>query len=95
MFKIGVKKVRKDEFENTIIHGIHISRYIASWYIAGGGQLKGRRNVTMFKNWLRHLGLDEDEVMAVFMFATNGKLELQDNAKEFIASEEALEKTYF
>ena len=80
------------EFENSIIRGIHISRYIASWMIAGGTFKRHRGQPTSscaFLRWLRSLVIDgeqltEDEVRTIYNFAHNGKLELQESAKRFI-----------
>ena len=79
-------------YENELIKGIYISRYIASW-IKSGGQIGyaarclGQTN--NFMNWLRTLVIDgehltEDEIWRIYSFATNGKLELEDSAKKFI-----------
>ncbi len=74
-----------NEFENKLIHGIYVSRYVASWSIAGGSLKKG----FLFKEWLRTLtingeNLTEDEIQYIHAFAENGKLELQELAKEFL-----------
>lgn len=37
-----------------------------------------------FKNWLRSLGLTDDEVHDIYEMATCGKMELESSAKEFI-----------
>lgn len=86
------------EFENEIINGIYISRYIASWYKAGGSHTQyrnksgtGRRVETHFADWLRSLKTDtgelfltEEQVLRIVCFAENGKLELENSAKNFI-----------
>ena len=80
------------EFENSIIRGIHISRYIASWVRVGGTIGRAHRhlgNSCAFTDWLRTLEIDnehltDDEVWQIYRFATNGKLELQESAKRFI-----------
>lgn len=65
----------RDEFENSISsQGIHYSRYIASWAIVGG-------NVKRLKDFLRRLGLPEEEIQEIYNLATNGKLELETAAK--------------
>lgn len=69
-------------FENKVIKGIYISRYVASWTNAGGKR-KG------FKNWLRTLVIDgehltEEEIYDIYAYATNGKLELEDSAREYL-----------
>lgn len=73
------------EFENRMIKGIHKSRYVASWVKAGENFFRGGE---MFKKWLEQLVIDgekltEEEVKEIYKFATNGKLELQINAKSF------------
>jgi len=83
-----------DEFENTIIKGIHCSRYIASWHktkmpIAHAS--RGYNDSTIFIEWLRTLvingeKLSEDEIWRIQKFATNGKLELEANARAFCES---------
>ncbi len=73
-----------DEFENAIIRGIHISRYIASWNHEGG------KINTSFRYWLKQLVIDgehltDDEIRRIYNFAKNGKLELQSNASVFLS----------
>lgn len=80
------------EFENELIRGISISRYIASWTRMGYPIEKAHRRLNQygfFIAWLRQLTLDgehltEDEVWRIYHVATNGKLELQENAKKFM-----------
>jgi hypothetical protein len=71
-------------FENEIINGVHASRYIASWCKAGGHLGRRERGRFDFKDWLESLGLTEDEVRHIYNLATNGKLELENSAREFI-----------
>lgn len=79
-------------YENKLIKGIYISRYIASW-IKSGGQIgyAARRlgQTNSFMNWLRTLVIDgehltEEEIWRIYNFAMNGKLELEDSAEKFI-----------
>lgn len=82
-----------DNFENEWINGIYISQYVASWFKKGGSFPDDYMN-SQFADWLRTLtfldtngnivGLSEDAVHRIVMFATNGKLELEDRAKKFI-----------
>ena len=70
-------------FENRIIEGIHISRFVASWVKEGG-----KLNFT-FKEWLGTLTINErkltnDEIREIYDFATNGKLELEILASKFL-----------
>lgn len=59
------------EFENKVYEGIHYSRFIASWYNAGGESINCVRRVNrrgeptklirgrvVFKNWLRTLTIN-------------------------------------
>ncbi len=85
------------DFENRLIKGIHVSRYIASWYNVGGTRVRyfnkteptHRRIETTFADWLRTLiingeHLTEDEVRYITNFAENGKLELEHSAEKFL-----------
>ena len=73
-------------FENKIYENIHYSRFIASWYIAGGSNNRGD-----FVEWLEWLRINEkpipketiDEIAFLF---SNGKLELETRAELFIQS---------
>lgn len=69
-------------FENKEINGIYISRYVASW------RATGMKTNYIFKRWLEQLiingrKLTAEEVAEIYSFATNGKLELETNAKLF------------
>lgn len=70
-----------NDFENKLIRGIHISRYLLSYYGVGGKK-------RLLRKWLRTLvingsPLTEDEIMDIIRF-DNGKLELEEQAKVFI-----------
>lgn len=70
-------------FENRIIEGVHISRYVTSWVKEGG-----KLNYT-FKEWLRTLTINgrkltNDEIRDIYNFGTNGKLELEEHAKQYL-----------
>ena len=74
-------------FENKLVEGIYYSRFVASWFNANGGKLRR----TAFRTWLNQLvingrHLTEDEVREIYDFATNGKLELESNAIQFMIS---------
>ena len=71
-----------DMFENKVINGIHVSRYIASWTRAGG--TLDRKGITAFLTWLKFMGLSEEDARYIRNFAENGKLELQEHAKIFM-----------
>ena len=76
-------KVTALENARTEKHEIHYSRYIASWYKAGG-QFRHLTDTLNFKDWLRSMGLSEDEVQTIANMAVCGKLELEESAKVFI-----------
>lgn len=82
-----------DRFENRIIKGIHISRYIASW-INAGGESSDRD----FEDWLRTVRtgyfcdgepLTEDEIDEIMFLKNNGKMELESSVRKFLATKEA------
>lgn len=66
------------------VRGIPLTRYVASWYAAGGRQ--DRHKV---EAWLRSLvingsHLTEEEIELVASATVNGKLELEELAKQFV-----------
>ena len=70
-------------FENRIIEGIYISRFVASW-VNEGGKLNSK-----FKEWLKTLvingrKLTDEEIQDIYNFGTNGKLELESSAAKFL-----------
>ena len=84
-------------FENKLIKGIRASRYVASWYNSKGTNRRylnevdsnKRRIESYFADWLRTIiingeHLTEDEVRYIDNYATNGKMELEHSAEEFI-----------
>lgn len=70
----------KDQFENVVIKGVHASRYIASWLRAGGGS----KFFESFDEWLKSLGLTEDERATIRYLAATGRLELEMSAKAYL-----------
>ena len=67
------------------IKNIPITRYIASWYIAGGN-----RSIHRIREWLKTLIIDgehlsDDEIELIAECAVNGKLELEGSAKRFLS----------
>lgn len=77
-------------FENRIINGIHKSRYLASWANSGG--TLDRKGRGLFKKWLKTLvindrHLTDDEILDIFVYAQNGKLELEFSAEDFLKRE--------
>ena len=75
-----------DMFENKAINGyVHATRFIASW-IKVGGQLRTGKDIEDFKDWLKSIGkVSEDDIDRIVYLATNGRLELEDHAKRFLA----------
>ena len=70
-------------FENKSIRGIYATRFLASW-LKMGGMLCTGKDVDNFRSWLLSLGLNSDEVWTIMYLATNGKMELEVNAKTFL-----------
>ena len=75
-----------DMFENKAINGyVYATRFIASW-IKVGGQLRTGKDIEDFKDWLKSIGeVSEDDIDRIVYLATNGRLELEDHAKRFLA----------
>ena len=77
-----------DTFQNSIIKGIHKSRYVASW-VKQGGSLT-RKESYKFQEWLETIRFDgsvrlsQDEIQEIYNYATNGKLELEILAAAYL-----------
>ena len=71
-------------FENGNFNGIYYSRFIASW-VKKGGMLKTGHDISMFRSWLTEIGCDDETVDKITFLASNGKLELENSAKKFLA----------
>lgn len=71
-------------FENKLIKDIHVSRYIASWHVAGGHLGTSEKGRFDFAKWLESLGLTDEEVAYIYNYATNGKLELENSVRVFL-----------
>lgn len=75
-------------FENKLIHGVHISRFLASWLKI----VNDRYLYWSWKdyiNWLKIITFDgehltKEEIIDIFNFSTNGKLELENSVKWFL-----------
>ena len=69
-------------FENMLTHnGIHFSRYIVSWKRMGGKIYGGG----LFEKWLKEKEqLTDEEIRSIVILATNGKMELESSAKNFM-----------
>ena len=83
------------EFENRMIEGIYMSRFVASW-INEGGNFKRKfvdgQIIVPFKEWLKTLTINDrkltdEEIYDIYNFATNGKLELEVLAANFMAKQ--------
>lgn len=77
-------------FENKVIEGIYVSRFIASWQKAGGNC---RKDYSLFKEWLKTLvingrSLSDEEIHDICFLADNGKMELEMSAKAFLKKNE-------
>ena len=71
-------------FENKKINDIHATRYIMSWVRVGGQLGLHGEGVDEFREWLESMKLDEDDISDIVYLATNGKMELESNAKWFL-----------
>ena len=79
-------------FENKMVEGIYYSRFAASWRNVTGddGSMNHRKVGWKFRAWLRSLvindrHLTEEEIWDIYNLATNGKLELESDARKFLA----------
>lgn len=73
-------------FENKVFEGIHYSRFIASWINKSGVGL-GRQ----FIEWLKTLTINgrsipDNVIREIYNFGTNGKLELEESARNFMST---------
>lgn len=71
-------------FENKKIHvdgmeDVYVTRIIASWRNKGGDTRSDE-----FEEWLRDIGVSDDDIGYVFHIANNGKLELEYAARLFM-----------
>ena len=69
--------------ENVKIKSVHATRYIMSWVKSGGILRATGEGYYDFSQWLKELGLSTSERDIVLEIASNGKLELEANAKIF------------
>lgn len=76
-------------FENVLVQGVHVTRYIMS-YIRMGGDLS--KQTWEFEDWLESLGLSEAEVDTIVRIANNGRLELELSAAKFLAEKKTKNK---
>ena len=71
-------------FTNKLIGDIYATRFIMSWVRMGGKLRKRGDGVYDFRKWLTSLDLDEEDIERIIFIATNGKLELEVSAKNYI-----------
>ena len=84
MYMIEREVINMKEFENGIVENFtYKSRFIASWTNVGGS-FKTRSDRNNFKKWLLSIGVGEDDSRDILNLATNGKLEYEYSAEEFL-----------
>lgn len=71
-------------WENKIYEGIHYSRFIASWYNAGGNPERGD-----FVDWLQSLVINGKNIPysvihEIANLMEDGKLELEQHVKQWL-----------
>ena len=72
-------------FDNKSINGIYATRYIMSW-IRSGGTIRSGKGLDDFSDWLVSLGLSAEDIKVIRFLATNGKMELEYSANQFLAN---------
>lgn len=79
------------EWKNRTECGIHPTRFIMSW-VREGGELRRRGDgIDDFRDWLKTLMIDgkplsENDIDHIMFLATNGKMEFEYSARNFIAA---------
>lgn len=74
----------RSRFSNELVMGyVYYTRFIASW-AREGGDMKHLRKKGGFKDWLKTLPLTEEEIDDIVFLAENGKMELENSAREFM-----------
>lgn len=69
-----------DRWNNKLFKDVHYSRLIASYINVGGDS----HDIEVFRGWLMHLGLNEQEAWDVYNLATCGKLEIESDALKWL-----------
>ena len=64
--------------ENRKYNGVHYSRYIASWVLAGGNIRDAA-----FEKWLKSRQMPADVIKEITLMARDGEITLQMSAKRF------------
>ena len=75
-------------WKNETECGIHVTRFIMSW-VRSGGELRYGKDYEDFEEWLNTIKVDgknlsDQDVNHIMDLATNGKMELEYLAKEFL-----------
>ena len=73
-------------FTNKLIGDVYATRFIMSWVRMGGNLGKRGDGVDDFSKWLTSLDLDEEDIERIMFIATNGKLELEISARNYLES---------
>ena len=73
-------------FENKVdkVYGVHYSRWIMSWIREGGYFVSTGTGYWQFKEWLKSMNVDKDDIDAIMEMAMNGKMEFEHSAWDFI-----------
>lgn len=72
-------------FTNKQINGYtYATRYIMSWVRVGGQLGLHGEGVGEFRKWLTSMNLKDEDIEDIVFLATNGKLELESSAREFL-----------
>ena len=72
-------------FENKVINGYtYATRFIMSWVRSGGKFDKSGKGYGDFRKWLESLGLENRDIRDIMFLAQNGKLELEESAKNYL-----------
>ena len=72
-------------FENKVINGyIYATRFIMSWVRSGGTFDKLGKGYNDFRGWLESLDLKTEDIEDIMFLAQNGKLELEESAKNYL-----------
>ena len=72
-------------FENKVINGYtYATRFIMSWVRSGGSFDTLENGYDDFRGWLESLGLENRDIRDIMFLAQNGKLELEESAKNYL-----------
>lgn len=72
-------------WQNDMVNdGVHYSRIIASWSNACRHYGTPTYFGELFKEWLKEIGVPEEDIRNIQEMARNGKMELETSAKLFL-----------